>query len=169
MANGTQKRGEQQMVAPAEADGWPAEVDLLVQSLRFASLLNRPMLDGVALPQGLNLNELRVLMSLGGEGQAAGHALAAVMAMSPMNVSRALASLHARGWISEGSDEGNRRRKPYHLNEVGWAAYRAMTPQVGKVADFIFSTLSPAELSALTRIMEKLNAQVGSWPEGKSR
>jgi DNA-binding MarR family transcriptional regulator len=159
------------MPRPADSDSNPPQVDLLVQCLRFSSLLNRPMLDGVALPEGLNLNELRVLMSLGGEGEAAGHRLAAIMAMSPMNVSRALASLHARGWISEGSDESNRRRKPYRLNEVGWAAYRAMTPEVRTVADFIFETLSKAERAAFGRVMTKLNAQVGSWPgeAGKTR
>jgi DNA-binding MarR family transcriptional regulator len=159
------------MPGPADSDPNPPQVDLLVQCLRFSSLLNRPMLDGVALPEGLTLNELRVLMSLGGEGEAAGHRLAAIMAMSPMNVSRALASLHARGWISEGSDESNRRRKPYRLNEVGWAAYRAMTPEVRTVADFIFETLSKAERAAFGRVMTKLNAQVGSWPgeAGKTR
>lgn len=153
------------------SDTNPPQVDLLVQCLRFSSLLNRPMLDGVAQPESLNLNELRVLMSLGGEGEAAGHRLSAIMAMSPMNVSRALASLHARGWISEGSDEKNRRRKPYRLNEVGWAAYRAMTPEVRTVADFIFETLSKTERTAFERIMTKLNAQVGSWPgeAGKTR
>lgn len=154
-----------------DSDSNPAQVDLLVQCLRFSSLINRPMLDGVAQPEGLNLNELRVLISLGGEGEAAGHRLASIMAMSPMNVSRALASLHARGWISEGSDESNRRRKPYRLNAVGWAAYRAMTPEVRTVADFIFATLSKAECAAFGRIMAKLNAQVGSWPgeAGKTR
>jgi DNA-binding MarR family transcriptional regulator len=159
------------MPGPADSDSNPPQVDLLVQCLRFSSLLNRPMLDGVAVPEGLNLHELRVVMSLGGEGEAAGHKLAAIMAMSPMNVSRALASLHARGWISEGSDESNRRRKPYRLNEVGWAAYRAMTPEVRTVADFIFETLSKAERAAFGRVMTKLNAQVGSWPgeAGKTR
>jgi DNA-binding MarR family transcriptional regulator len=154
-----------------ESEASPPQVALLLQCLRFSSLLNRPMLDGVALPQGLTLNELRVLMSLGGEGQAAGHRLASIMAMPPMNVSRALAALHARGWISEGSDASNRRRKPYHLNAVGWAAYRAMTPEVSLVADFVFATLSAAEREAFGRIMAKLNAQVGSWPggAGKSR
>ena len=44
------------------------EIDLLVAMLEFASLISRPMRDGVADPAGLSSNELRILMALTGEG-----------------------------------------------------------------------------------------------------
>ena len=49
------------------------EIDLLVWMLKFASLISRPMRDGVADPAGLSANELRLLMALSGEGESAGH------------------------------------------------------------------------------------------------
>ena len=67
--------------------------------LKFASLISRPMRDGVADPAGLSSNELRILMALSGEGESAGHYLAELMGMHAMNVSRALASLHAMGLV----------------------------------------------------------------------
>jgi len=140
-----------------------AAILLLVELLKFASLINRPMLDGVASPEGLSLNELRVLMSLGGEGEAAGHALAELMGMPPMNVSRAFAALHERGWIEQGRDAANRRRKPFRLSEAGWTAYRAMTPEVEAVAGFVLGTLSAAERRSLARIVDKLVRQTAKW------
>jgi len=141
------------------------EVPLLVRLLKFASLINRPMLDGVADVHQLSLNELRVMMSLGGEGEIAGHELARVMAMPPMNVSRALAALLDRGWVEPVRDEANRRRKPYRLSEAGWLAYRAMTPQVRGVADYLVDCLAPAERKTLEKLMEKLIVRVEAWPE----
>jgi DNA-binding MarR family transcriptional regulator len=69
-----------------------ANVELLVQLLKLSSLINRPMEDGVAEVKGIALNELKIMMCLGGEGALAGHDITEIMAISPMNVSRALSS-----------------------------------------------------------------------------
>jgi DNA-binding MarR family transcriptional regulator len=106
-------------------------VDLLIQLLKLASLINRPMQEGVAGPNEIGLNELKIVICLGGEGAMAGHDITELVAMPPMNVSRALAALVSRGWIEPAIDRANLRRKPFRLSAAGWAAYRAMTPDVG--------------------------------------
>lgn len=148
--------------------GAPEQVQLLLTLLKYATLLNRPMLEGVAVPKGISLNELRVLMSLGGEGEAAGHTLALVMGMPPMNVSRALQALHAMGWIEQVPDAANKRRKPFRLSADGWAAYRAMTPEVETVADFLFSGLTGTERQRFQRTIDKLVARMPGWKSAGS-
>src|SRR6204780_306305 len=85
------------------------EIDLLVAMLRFASLISRPMRDGVADLAGFSANELRILMALSDRGESAGHDLAELMGMQAMSVSRALASLYAMGLVEPVENSGNRR------------------------------------------------------------
>ncbi|MFM5913227.1 MAG: MarR family winged helix-turn-helix transcriptional regulator [Chakrabartia godavariana] len=141
------------------------DVGLLISMLRFASLINRPMRDGVATPAGLSSNELKMIMALGGEGERAGHELAELMGMQPMNVSRALAALAERGWVEQVVDASNRRRKPHRLSAKGWEAYRAMGPKLEDVAAFLFSTLQPNERAAMSDVLDRLYHQVMSWHE----
>jgi len=152
-------------------DSAPPEVDLLIKVLKFATLLDRPMLDGVATPERIGLNELRVLMSLAGEGSATGAYLARLLSVPPMNVSRALSILNREGWLIEERDETNRRRKPFTLSPRGWAAFRAMVPELKAVADSIFADLTPAERRSLDRILGKMSNRTSQWhrrstPEG---
>src|SRR5450631_2615793 len=95
------------------------QVGLLVAMLRFASLISRPMRDGVADPAGFSANELRLLIALSGEGESAGHDLAELMGMHAMNVSRAMSSLHSMGLVEPVNNRGNRRRKPYRISARG--------------------------------------------------
>ena len=139
------------------------EVDLLVWMLKFASLISRPMRDGVADPAGLSANELRLLMALSGEGESAGHDLAELMGMHAMNVSRALASLHAMGLVEPVSNRGNRRRKPYRVSVLGAKAHVALAPNIAHVARFLFGALTAEERSALRKILVKLDRQVLAW------
>jgi DNA-binding MarR family transcriptional regulator len=140
-----------------------SNVQLLIQLLKLASLISRPMQDGVAGPNDIGLNELKIVMCLGGEGAMAGHDITELVAMPPMNVSRALAVLLARGWIEPAVDPANRRRKPVCLSAEGWAAYRAMTPDVGTVADYLLGALSAAERKGLARTTDKITARMESW------
>ncbi len=107
------------MTKRRESDQKNHEIELLVSMLKFASLISRPMRDGVADPAGLSSNELRILMALSGEGESAGHDLAELMGMHAMNVSRALASLHAMGLVEQVRKPRNRRRKPYRVEHAG--------------------------------------------------
>jgi len=139
------------------------EIDLLVAMLRFASLISRPMRDGVADPAGFSPNELRILIALSGEGESAGHDLAELMGMHAMNVSRSLASLHSMGLVEPVKNTANRRRKPYRVSARGAAAHLALEPRLAQVARFLFGVLSPVERRSLERILTKLDLQVLTW------
>jgi DNA-binding MarR family transcriptional regulator len=135
----------------------------LVRLLRMASLINGPMQDGVAIPNGVALNELKIIMCMGSEGAIAGHDITEIMAIPPMNVSRALASLHARGWIEPVVEPENRRRKPFQLSQHGWTAYRQMTPDVSLVAETLLGALSANERDVLARVVEKIGTNMADW------
>lgn len=139
------------------------DADLLVLLLKVSSTINRPMKDALAEPTGLGLNELRVLMCLGGEGEMAGHDLADVMGMQPMNVSRALATLTSLGWIEQVRDTRNRRRKPHCLTNAGKSAFADMFPLVESISRFLFAGLNAKDKKSLSTALEKLSDRIGQW------
>jgi DNA-binding MarR family transcriptional regulator len=138
-------------------------VELFVQLLKLSSLINRPMEDGVAEAKGIALNELKIMMCLGGEGALAGHDITEIMAISPMNVSRALASLLERGWIEPAVDPANRRRKPVQLSASGWRAHNAMMPNVAGVADYLLDALTANERAIAMRVSGKVIGRMADW------
>jgi DNA-binding MarR family transcriptional regulator len=139
------------------------EIGLLVAMLRYASLISRPMRDGVADLAGYSSNELRILMALSDEGESAGHDLAELMGMQAMSVSRALASLQAMGLVEAVENSSNRRRKPYIVSARGAATYAAMKPNIAKVSRFLFGPLSARERARLGKLLANLNQQVLRW------
>jgi DNA-binding MarR family transcriptional regulator len=145
------------------------DIDLLVAMLRFASVISRPMRDGVADPAGFSANELRILMALSGEGESAGHDLAELMGMHAMNVSRALSSLHAMGLVEPAKNSKNRRRKPYRISPHGATAHVALEPRIAQIASYLFGVLTSAERGALKKILAKLDGQVLAWQPAERR
>jgi DNA-binding MarR family transcriptional regulator len=141
----------------------PAAVDLLVKLLKLSSMITTPMQDGVAEPRGVGVNELKIIMCLGGEGALAGHDITEIMAMPPMNVSRALATLRERGWIEDVVDLENRRRKPVQLSKAGAAASRTMMPDVGVVAEYLLGKLGRNERTMLAKVSDKIAARMADW------
>jgi DNA-binding MarR family transcriptional regulator len=139
------------------------EIHLLIAMLRFASLISRPMRDGVADPAGFSANELRLLIALSGEGESAGHDLAELMGMHAMNVSRALSSLHSMGLVELVNNRGNRRRKPYRISARGASAHIALEPRIADIARFLFGALSTPERRSLGKIIAKLDRQILTW------
>ncbi|MEI9852162.1 MAG: MarR family winged helix-turn-helix transcriptional regulator [Sphingomonas sp.] len=143
----------------------------LIMLLRVATLIHKPMRDGVADPLGLGSNELRILMALGGEGAMAGFELSDMIGLPPMNVSRALDSLQRMGLVEPLADERNRRRKPHQLSKAGWKAFHESEARTGFVAEFLFSELAPADRAKFAELLGKLDRRIGEWrtPETKPR
>ena len=139
------------------------EFALFVDMLRFASLISRPMRDGVADPAGFSSNELRILMALSGEKEAAGHDLAELMGMHAMNVSRALASLCRMGLIEAVKSSSNLRRKPYRLSARGKRAHRALKSNIAQISRYIFGPLTDREFATLERLLAKMDRRVLTW------
>jgi DNA-binding MarR family transcriptional regulator len=149
----------------ADAKQLGSHVQLLVQLLKLSSLINGPMQDGVADANDIALNELKIMMCLGGEGALAGHDITEIMAIPPMNVSRALAALKDRGWIESVRDPANLRRKPVQLSKAGWKAHSAMTPQFGAVANYLLGSLKASERATLGRATHKVINRMADWFE----
>jgi DNA-binding MarR family transcriptional regulator len=144
-------------------------VELLVAMLRFASLISRPMRDGVADPAGFSSNELRILMAVSGEGDAAGHDLAELMGMHAMNVSRALTSLNRMGLVEPAGNAKNRRRKPYRVSARGATTYVGLEPRIAQISRFLFGTLTSTERDSLRKILAKLDERVLAWQPDERR
>jgi DNA-binding MarR family transcriptional regulator len=136
---------------------------MLVSLLKVATHIGSPMRDAVADPEGLSVTELRIMLALGGEGALAGHDLAELMAMQPMNVSRALATLAKMGLVEEAEDSANRRRKPYRLSAAGEGKFAAMQPEMDSVATFLFGALSKLERRRAMDLLDRLDARLTQW------
>ena len=116
------------------------QIGLLVAILGLASLISRPMRDGVADPAGFSSTELRIRMALSDEGESAGHDLAE------------LTGLHAMGLIDQLDNPGNRRRKPHRVNRRGAASYIAMKPALSLRHPFDQRAQQPEEDSFKARL-----------------
>ena len=163
--------GQRAPIAPANATKADAAAlePLLVQLLKLAAMISRPMEDGVANPNGLSLNELRIMMCLHGEGACAGHDITNLMAIPPMNVSRALASLTQRGWIEPAVDPTNRRRRPVRLNDAGTRACLGMEGDIDKVARDLLGMLNASEVDALKGSVDAVIGRLERWPDDHPR
>jgi len=138
-------------------------IDSLVSLLKVATRIGSPMRDGVADPEQLSVMELRIMLALGGEGGLAGHELAELMAMQPMNVSRALASLAKMDLVKLSDNNGNRRRKPYRLTVSGVEKYDNMMLRMQEVSQFVFSGFDKNERRQLDGLLLKLDKTLIKW------
>jgi DNA-binding MarR family transcriptional regulator len=146
--------------------GTQSLVDLQIQLLKLATLISGPMRSGLAEPGGLAVDDVKILMCLGGEGAMAGHEMSELLGIAPMNVSRAVSNLHARGWIERVSDGGDKRRKPVQLTPEGVAAFHAMTPDLGRIAEQLLGGLSAHERTTLSSATAKIIDQINAWQDG---
>jgi DNA-binding MarR family transcriptional regulator len=142
-----------------------SELELHIQLLKLASLINRPMREGVSEHANLTVDETKIMMCLGGEGPLAGHEISDLMGISAMNVSRALASLRKRGWIEPVAENGDRRRKPVQLSKRGLEAQLALTPDLTEVAQYLLGTLTSSERNSLGKTTAKVIKRMESWPQ----
>ena len=162
--------GQHMPAAPVEEKAESAALEpLLIKLLKLAAMISRPMDDGVAAVNGLSLNELRILMCLHGEGPCAGHDITDLMAIPPMNVSRAFAALTQRGWIEPAIDPGNRRRRPVKLSAEGTRACLRMEADIDRVAHDLLGMLGAADATALGRSADAIIGQLTRWPADHPR
>jgi DNA-binding MarR family transcriptional regulator len=141
----------------------PDYVAMLIDLLKVATRIATPMRDDVADPEDVSIIELRIILALGGEGELAGHDLAELMAMQPMNVSRALATLLSLGLVEQMDNSDNKRRKPYRLTKSGHAKFEGMTQRMAHVSEFVFEVLSPDEMKLVGPILAKLDQHLCEW------
>ncbi len=129
---------------------------MLHQLLKLTNRLMAPFSTHLAHRYKISLNEFRLLMTIGALGRTASHELADMTGVNVMSVSRAVATLERHGRIEVVPDPRNRRRKWLSLTEEGQRLYAIMRPQSEKVADYLFSDLSEAEIAQLGTILTRL-------------
>ena len=124
--------------------------------LKLTNLMGRPFFTRFAQSHELSGNDWRVLTTLAAMPEAASHELCQVTGMHPMNISRSVATLRRQGRVSERTDPANRRRKILSVTPKGWEVYNAGVPQVRKVAEILFASMSPLEVEFLGRLVDVL-------------
>jgi MarR family transcriptional regulator, lower aerobic nicotinate degradation pathway regulator len=133
---------------------------LLYRLLKLSNLMMRPLFMKRAEAFQMNINELRVLMTLARMGEAASHELCEVAGIHPMNVSRAVSVLRAQGRIEERRDEDNRRRKLLRLTPEGRRVSEKLQPAGRSVAERLFAGVDRGALLQLSAIIDKLTENV---------
>jgi DNA-binding MarR family transcriptional regulator len=124
--------------------------------LKLTNLIGRPFFTRFAQRYELSSNDWRVVTTLASMPESASHELCQVTGMHPMNVSRSVASLRKQGRVSERTDPANRRRKILSLTPKGWEIYNRGVPEVRKVAQLLFASMSPLEIEFLDRLVDLL-------------
>ena len=146
------------------------KVELLHHLLKLTNRLMAPFSMHLSHRYRISLNEFRMLMTIGGLGRAASHQLAELTGVNVMSVSRAVATLERHGRIAVIRDEANRRRKWLTLTEEGERLYAIMRPQSERVADYLFSELTAAEIGQLEGIVGRLIGTLEATDaQGRSR
>jgi len=135
------------------------------ETLKLSNRLVAPFLTYLASRHEISLNEFRLLMLIGQHPNIASHELVDMTGVNPMRVSRAVATLEKHGRILIVPDCKNRRRKTLTLSDEGQRLYHAMLPQTEKVADFLVSALTPAEVRRFTALLGKLTGRLAAEDE----
>jgi DNA-binding MarR family transcriptional regulator len=147
------------VLKPTEDQAAPGDkAAMLHQLLKLTNRLMAPFSTHLAHRYKISLNEFRLLMTIGALEKTASHELAEMTGVNVMSVSRAVATLQRHGRIEVVRDPANGRRKWLTLTKEGQRLYAIMRPQSEKVADYLLSDLSEAEISQFRNILTHLIA-----------
>ena len=107
----------------------------------------------------LTRHEWRVLAALGINRQMAAKDVADYSTLDKMSVSRAVAALETKGYLSREEDPADRRNKILRLTPAGRALYQKIVPLARARERHILEALTAAERTTLDVIMKKLLTQ----------
>ncbi len=105
---------------------------------------------------GLSIPEWRVLAILGRVGSASPSAVGEMAAMDKVKVSRAAASLVARGLLRQTQDPDDGRARILRLTRKGTSAYHGAVPLARQMEGEISAGLSRAEWATLHKALNRL-------------
>ncbi|CAN7607964.1 MarR family winged helix-turn-helix transcriptional regulator [Mesorhizobium sp. LjRoot246] len=111
---------------------------------------------------GLTRPEWRTLAGLGQHGTMTATALGEQSAMHKTKVSRAVAELERRRWLSRKPDEKDRRIERLTLTGAGLAAYREMVPLAKAFEQELLARLSTGERAAIAEGLAALETSLTS-------
>jgi DNA-binding MarR family transcriptional regulator len=159
------ERGRKRRLAGENGSAVSPALGLQIEFLKLATLITRPMRDIVAAPNGLSIDDIKIMLCLGDRGALTGREISDLVALSTMAASRSIAHLDEMGWLTRYAEEHDKRRRPVALSEAGLNAYRSIMPSIGTVADQVFGGFSQLELIALASALERMEhslAEMGS-------
>jgi DNA-binding MarR family transcriptional regulator len=110
----------------------------------------------------LTRHEWRVLAALGINRQMAAKDIADYSTLDKMSVSRAVAALESKAYLTREEDPADRRNKILRLTPAGRSLYQEIVPLARARERHILEALTAAERTALDVIMKKLLAQARS-------
>jgi DNA-binding MarR family transcriptional regulator len=111
---------------------------------------------------GLSIPEWRVLAVLGRVGSASPSAVGEMAAMDKVKVSRAAASLVARGMVRQTQDPDDGRARVLRMTRKGISAYQGAVPLAREMETEIASGLSRGEWGTLHKALNRLLVHVQS-------
>jgi DNA-binding MarR family transcriptional regulator len=110
---------------------------------------------------GLTRPEWRTLAGLGQHGTMTATELGEQSAMHKTKVSRAVAELERRRWLTRMPDEDDRRVEHLVLTRAGLAAYREMVPLAKAFERELLAKLNASERAAIVSGVAALEAVLG--------
>lgn len=154
--------------AEGKGDGFPAGEAVLSLETFLPYRLNR-LADAVSREfqriykdrYGLTRPEWRALATLGQNGVMTATAIGEHSAMHKTKVSRAVAELERRKWLTRTVDDNDRRVELLSLTRTGERTYRELVPLAKAFEDALLAKLGDEERAALAKGLSALEAAIG--------
>lgn len=110
---------------------------------------------------GLTVPEWRVLATLGQVGSTTATEIGQHSAMHKTKVSRAVAALQKRRWVTRQTDGLDRRIEHLTLTSAGQTAFRRLAPKMLAYEEALLDRLSPGERAELLQGLAVLEKALG--------
>src|SRR5262245_7901931 len=130
--------------------------DFLPHRLNVLSSLVSHALTRVYGRYGIGIPEWRVLVTLGENGVMTGKAVGAETHMHKTKVSRAVAQLEQRKFVTKRANRADLRESFLSLTPAGRAVYEELAPSALEFMDRLSEVVAPADRPAFDRAMKQL-------------
>lgn len=150
----------------AAAESPSGLLDLHILMLKLSTMISRPMQVNVADPNGLFVDDIKLMVCLSDQGTLTGREISDLLALNPMAASRSIERLEERGLLQRHADAGDRRKRPVSLSEEGRRVYAGLLPTIAEVAERLYGGLRATERKALyTAVNKVLDGSAFAPPE----
>ena len=109
---------------------------------------------------GLDGSDWRTLASLANYAPISAKALAQILDINQVQMTRALTSLQNLGLLSRRTDKNDKRKVVLQLNARGRDTYLEIAPRAHKLEDEIYAVFSAAERRQFDALLARLEQQV---------
>lgn len=152
------KSGRQAEIPETNGDAFRLENFLPYRLSVAANRVSRLFAQRYSAAYGLSIPEWRVLAIVGRFGTLSPSAVGEATAMDKVKVSRAAASLVARGMLKQTQDPSDGRGKLLRLTRKGAAVHQGMVPLACELEEQLAEGLSRTEWGGLLKALDKLAA-----------